>query len=97
MSKRQRNRIVLQDFKAKKEDEGAIDIELSDGYVLTIPPPEFWSDAVLEAGEDHVAAATALIGPDNYARLVADGGSAVSLLAILQAAKEAEGDDLGES
>lgn len=86
--KRGRRHVVLADFKAKKEQEGAIDIE-TDAGVFTIPPPELWPDEAIEQMDsDPVAASKALLG-DRYTEFVAAGGSAALIMAIV-------GDEVGD-
>lgn len=82
---KERRRVVLTDYKAKKVEEGAVDIDLGDGTVVTIPPPPVWSDAVVAAGraQDLEAAGRALLGDADYDRFVAAGGSGTLLNAIV--------------
>ncbi len=99
MSKRyKRPPIEFEDFKAKKNEEGAIPIRMGDGTVFSVPPPELWPDDALKsrAGEDidPVGMAEALLGVDRYAAFVALGGSAAALSAIVQ---EYSGLTVGES
>lgn len=91
-------RVVLADFKAAKELEGAIDIETPDGQVFRIPPPALISDELLArsrtAADDPIGFVTALLGADAYEKFKAAGGSAAVALAIFQ---EEQGADVGES
>jgi hypothetical protein len=43
------HRVVLADFKANKRDEGAIEIEVDDGVMIRIDPPELWPDEAMAA------------------------------------------------
>lgn len=87
-------RVLLSDFKAKKEQEGAIEIETDDGEVYVIPPPELWSDDVIAAVRtDEVAAAKVMLG-GRYEAFVAAGGSAAMIMAIF---KDYAGVSPGES
>lgn len=82
---RGRHRVVLNDFKAKKMDEGAVDIE-TDGGVFTIPPPELWPDEAQDfmPEKDYVGLMKLLLGGDErYAEFVAAGGSAAIANAIV--------------
>jgi hypothetical protein len=94
MSQRDNRRVLLSDFKARKEEEGAIDIETDDGTVFHVPPPELWPDDFQAIAEDNLAFATALIGgPEQYAQFVEKGGSALLLLSLI---KERHGAEAGE-
>lgn len=97
MSKRDNKRVKLSDFKDRKRDEGAIDIEGDDGTVFRIEPPELWPDEVhsIDASKDPVAFARALLGgEERYAAFVAAGGTAGVLAGILD---ERHGTGTGES
>lgn len=76
---------VIQDQQKKYEDSG-IDIDLGDGKVVHVPPPQLWSDAVLDCARagDIVSAARALIGTDEYDAFAAAGGSAAMLMSIVE-------------
>lgn len=80
---RGRRRIVLDDYKGKKRDEGAIDIETADG-VFSIDPPELWSDeaAAAAAANDGPGIARALLG-DKYDAFIAAGGSGTVIMSII--------------
>lgn len=85
-------RIKLADYKQKKRDEGAIEIEMEDGSVFHVDPPELWPDEIqpLALAEDGVGMAKILIGEDRYADFVAAGGTASMVSAMV-------GDELGLS
>lgn len=87
MSERHVRTVKLSDFKAKKEQEGAIDLVMNDESVWRIPPPELWPDAVGEmlAKTDTLGAARALVeaGGKSYAEFVAVGGSAAIVLSVV--------------
>lgn len=96
MSKRANRRIVLHDFKDKKRLEGQLDIELSDGSVLTVPAPELWPDEtepMIRAGEN-VALGRFLLGEESYEAFLADGGTAALLGSMVS---ERHGVDPGKS
>lgn len=93
---RGRRKVVLNDFKAKKMDEGAIDIEAADGTVFSVPPPELWPDEAQDfmPQKDYIGLAKLLLGGDDeYARFTAAGGSAALISAILA---DEHGATLGE-
>lgn len=90
--KRGKRHVVLSDFKARKEQEGAIDIETDSG-VFTILPPELWPDAALDPDADPITGARALLG-DRYDDFVAAGGSAAIISAIVT---DEHGLSMGES
>lgn len=80
------SRVVLADFKAKKRDEGAIEIVGDDGAVYRIDPPELWPDdiATLSANNDSVGMVRALLGDQYDAFVTTGGGSANMVAAIIQ-------------
>lgn len=79
-------RVLLSDFKAKKEEEGAVDIDCGDGKVFRIPPPVLWSDEQLSAARsaqaDPIGAYRSIF--PWYDEFVAAGGSAAILDAVIQ-------------
>lgn len=89
------HKVKLTDFKAKKADEGAIEIEADDGKIFRVDPPELWDDDVaeLQSAGDTVGLAHALIG-DEYPDYIAAGGNAMLLMSIIA---EVHGVDVGES
>lgn len=88
------HRINLQDFKERKDREGRIEIETGEGGpVFTIPPPEVWSDDVIDGTLNDVEVARALIGEDRYPEYIEAGGTALMLAAIIA---EVHGAKLGK-
>ena len=85
MTKRGHRKVVLDDYKAKKIDEGAIDCELPDGSTITIPPPQVWSDEVMRCAraDDAEGAGIALLGKDEYQRFCEAGGSGALLSSMV--------------
>lgn len=79
-------KIKLSDYKKKKKDEGGIEIELDNGETIRIDPPEIWDDEVLAAAKDDDIEACRLLvgGPEMYELFKASGGSAATLLSMLQ-------------
>lgn len=96
MSKRDRRVVNLADFKAKRRDEGAIDVVAEDGNTYRIDPPELWPDEASERAEagDLVAAARAVMGAEQYEAWVAAGGTASLVMAIIA---DEHGVTVGES
>jgi len=94
MSKRDVRRIVLSDYKAKKDEEGAIYIAVSDGGDdIKVPPPVLWSEESrrlaerAQRGDDNVDMAElfeAVLGSEQWARFAADGGTAMLLADMIQ-------------
>lgn len=82
--KRHVHKVKLSDYKAKKELEDSIEIELGDGAVIRCPPPELWSDEVMALAQDgdNLAASQELLG-DQYDVFSAGGGSAAMLMGIV--------------
>lgn len=85
-------KVNLADYKERKENEGAIDIEAG-GETFRIPPPELWPDEIGKLRGDLVAQASLLMGEDRFAAFVAAGGSATLVDAIL---KDQHGADAGK-
>lgn len=80
------HRVKLADFKARKLDEGAIDVEADDGTVHRIPPPELWPDEAhaMLRNEELVGAAQAIMGADQFAAFAGAGGSAALVFAVIK-------------
>ena len=78
--------VVLSDYKAKKMDEGAIDLQLDDGTTVTVPPAQVWADDVMVCASagDLIGAGIALLGKDEYDHFVRAGGSGALLSALVQ-------------
>jgi hypothetical protein len=70
-----------------------IQVEVSEKLTVSFPPPQRWSDEVVDLAADAVALTKKLLGAD-YAAFVAGGGSAMLLLDVI---KDASGVSLGES
>lgn len=88
-------KVNLADFKERKENEGAIDIEMPDGQTFRIPPPELWPDEVADYAEKReiVAMAEAILGAERFAEFKTAGGSATIINAIFA---EHHGADAGK-
>lgn len=95
MSQREQHRFNLQDYKAKKEEEGAVYIDAGD-RTFRVPPALLWPDEVTElaAAGKTKQAAIGLIGQEDYDAFVAAGGTGSLLLSMVNDAMEA---GLGES
>lgn len=77
-------RLKLSDFKERKELEGAVDVEMDDGQVFRIPPPELWPDAVGKVGDGDIEEVGRLIlGAETFDSFVAAGGTGMLLQAIV--------------
>lgn len=103
MSKRRLAEVVLADFKERKADEGAVDVKLSDGSRMRIPPPELWPDVVMDRIQAERAGGEAypleqmardMVGGEPFDMFVADGGSTTLFHAILADSHQL---DVGES
>lgn len=103
MSKRDVRRIVLSDYKAKKDEEGAIYIAVSDGGDdIKVPPAVLWSEESRRLAEraqrgepvDMAEMFEAVLGADEWARYAADGGTAMLLAEMIG---EQFGATVGES
>lgn len=86
-------RVKLSEWRERKM-AGAIEIEVDDGQVFVIPPPDLWPDEGHAARGDLPATAKAILGEDRYAAFLEAGGSARMLNAIFA---EHHGADPGES
>ena len=88
-------RYKLTEYIESKRSGRQTHIELSDGHVIKVDPLELWSDEVIQNIQtDQVKAAKALVGPKDYERFKADGGTAALLLTIVQ---EGQGVTEGEA
>lgn len=86
-------RINLADWVERKKEAGTVEVEMQDGTVYSIDPPETWGDDQLAAarlGNLHLA--QALLG-DRYEEFVEKGGSSARLIHLLT---EEHGLSLGE-
>jgi hypothetical protein len=95
MSKNNRTTVVLADYRARKEEEGAVYIDAGT-ETFRVPPPVCWPDSFLTVANsgDNVALATLLLGgPEAFARFAEAGGTAALLLGIVQ---DALGATVGE-
>lgn len=77
-----------------KREAGVVEIEMPDGTVFSIDPPEIWSDAQQDAARSgtNKGLAQALLG-DRYDEFVEKGGSANGFVYLLT---EQHGLSLGE-
>lgn len=67
-----------------RDSSPGIEVEADDGQVFQIPPPELWPDEAIELSDkDPVGAARAVLGPKEYERWRAAGGSAALLFAVI--------------
>ena len=85
----------LSEFIERRVEEDGIEIELSDGTSVTIPPAELWPDeaaAAIDANDDE-ALARAIMGDEAFDRFRADGGGWRLLNAFI---RDAKGVDAGE-
>lgn len=103
MSKRRHAQVDLADFKERKADEGSVDVKLSDGTRMRIPPPELWPDVVIERIQAERAGGDAyplermardMVGDEPFDMFVADGGTTTLFHAILADSHQL---DVGES
>lgn len=82
--------LKLHDWMDERTEEASLDVTLSDGTVLTIPPPELWPEeckAVLEkqrAGKADDSDLGKLIwGKDGWDAFIADGGTTAAFTRLL--------------
>lgn len=72
-------RLKLGEVRERLADAGAIDIELDDGTVIRIDPPELWSDKcrsiLTDPTKNDVDLGTEMMGAANWKKFVADGGT----------------------
>lgn len=93
-------KVKLSDYKERKQDEGAVDVELDDGSTFRIPPPELWPDSFAkglkneEFRNDAEAQARMIVGDDEFDRFIAGGGTTMLFHSLL---KEEHGIEVGES
>lgn len=88
--------INLADYVERRRAANTVDIELGDGTIIGVPPAELWSEEVFAIlGEGDADKAMRLIlGEEQTARFVAEGGNSRILNGII---KEAQGLTAGES
>lgn len=86
------HKVSLSDFKERKENEGAIDIEAG-GKTFRVPPAELWPDEVSTLRGDLVAQAKCIMGDEAFGGFQAAGGTANLLDAII---KDVHGADAGK-
>lgn len=87
-------RVKLAEYVERQRDAGLIEVEMGDGTVFEIDPPQIWSDEVMAACRvgTNAALAEALLG-GRYAEFVEKGGSTNQLINMLS---EEHGVSLGE-
>jgi hypothetical protein len=72
-------KVKLGEVRERLVEKGAIEVELSDGKVLRIDPPELWSDKcrhiLRDSTKDDADLGREMMGADNWKRFVADGGT----------------------
>lgn len=77
----------------ERAHEDDVTIELADGTNLVVPPSELMPDSLMRqiiAGEiDDDALAEALVGSDQYAKYLAEGGTTVLFWKIVNEARGA--------
>lgn len=88
-----KKRYNLADFKERKREAG-VEVELSDGSTILIPPPELWPDGT-EQLDDAAVMAKAIVGDEAFVRFTADGGTGLLLMGIVKDSQG--GTDPGES
>lgn len=83
------HKVKLSDFKAKQEDEGAIDLTMDNDSVYRLAPPQLWPDSVGDylANKELREAARViveLLDGQNYEEFVAVGGSAQIVMGVIE-------------
>lgn len=72
-------RIKLADRIERQVEQRGVEIELSDGTVLYVDPPELWSTQIREAAKDKKLTregfAKVLVGDEDWDKFVEDGGT----------------------
>jgi hypothetical protein len=72
-------KLKLGEVRERLVEKGAIEVELSDGTIIRIDPPELWPDkcrAVLKDPEkDDADLGREMMGAENWKKFVADGGT----------------------
>lgn len=91
------HRVKLADHLEKKNKEGRIVVELSDGSTVTVPPPSMFPDDLvddLEAGRFQASTiGPRIVGEDDWAKLAAEGLTGTGLMELIE---EKHGASLGE-
>lgn len=80
-------KIKLGEMQERLIDEGALDVELDDGTVLRIDPPELWSDKCREiltdSTKDDADLGREMMGAANWKKFVAQGGTGALFARLL--------------
>lgn len=77
-------KVNLAEYRERKENQGAIDVEAPSGRVFRIPPAELWPDEVPFLRGDLPAQAAAIMGAEEFDAFKAEGGTANILDAIIK-------------
>ena len=90
--------IDFAEWRDERERSASIDVRLSDGTLLRVPPPELWPDKcrsiIADQSKDDSELAKAIWGADNWKKFVADGGTTAAFSQLLIERHQAS---LGES
>lgn len=91
--------VNFQDFKDKREEEGAIPIVIGDRTFIVRPPEQLADDDLKRFFEleDQDPVAQARMMMDNYDDFVALGGSAMLLMSIIQEVTNTQSAEQGAS
>lgn len=89
-------KVNLHDYREQRRQEAGVELDLGDGRIVWLDPPDLWPDEVAEMAQrgENISIAKALLGDDDYEAFIAAGGTA-GLIAMLVA--DAQGVSLGES
>jgi len=81
-------KLRLADVKERLVDKYAIEVELSDGTVLRIDPPELWSDkcrqVLTDPSKNDIDLGREMMGKAAWDKFVADGGTGALFAHLLQ-------------
>lgn len=81
-------KVKLSELVERQRTKGAIEVELSDGSVLQVDPPELWSDKARKIAADPKATdedlGKELFGAEQWKKFIADGGGVGMFVLILQ-------------
>lgn len=81
-------KIKLSDLIERQREKGSIDVELSDGSVIHVDPPELWSDKSRKIAADPKKTdedlGKELFGIEAWNQFCADGGGTGMFVVLLQ-------------
>jgi hypothetical protein len=66
-------RYIWSEFREERIEEASVEVEMPDGWVLTVPPAECWPDDLPATGGEPLF--RAIVGDDEFDRFIEAGGT----------------------